>query len=1019
MSVINTQPLIGASGNQGGGFNIDKSLRLRSSASSYLQKTFSSSPTLRTKYTFSTWFKHTPKGGSGFQHLFSSYVDGSNFELIRIDAANNQLQYYLFVGGVVVGNVITNAIFRDYSAWYNITLVYDSTLATSTDRQKLYVNGVRLTSLNTSVNTTQNQTAFHGYTAAHALGQFAGGGPYSVDGYLANIHFIDGQALTPDSFGEFDTTTGVWKPKRYTGTYGTNGFYLPFSSSSVSSYAGVFSGSNNLQAGTTATNFLCTSSTSGITATIEAWVKPTAYTTGASSWMYSSVYAKGGTYFNFGVYNGKVRFYWYDGGFNYVETSSTSDVPLNQWTNIAVTLNGNTIKIYVNGLLYLTSAAFTGISASGLNQPELIGIETGGNTRFTGSISNLRVSNTVLYSANFIPSIAPLTSSSSTKVLTLQNSTFVDNSSNNYTITNTGGVTSEVAYPFVTSVVGDASGNGNNWNPVNINMTSGSGVTYDIVSDVPTLTNTTTANYCVLNPLYSYASSVSDGNLKSTGVVTDSWTTSGASIGISSGKWYWEAQYTGLVGVAYGMIGIIPDNFPVFGTSPSANYPGATSTSYGYFSTGVKFTNTASNTYGASWTSNDVIGVALDMDAGTLTFYKNGVSQGVAFSGLTGTFFPALGCYNSTGTINFGQQPFVYSKPSGHKELNTYNLPDSTIVAGNKVMDATVYTGTGSALTVTNTGGFKPDFVWVKGRSAATSHILQDSVRGAGKSLVSNSTGAETGTTGDLISSFNSNGFTVNTNLNGGTDPSTDLNGAAYVGWQWQAGQGTTSTNTNGSTTSTVSVNPTAGFSIVSWATTSGVKTIGHGLGVAPSVIISKPRDLSSGWYVYHKSLGNTKYAFLHTTDVPITDANIWNNTSPTSTVFTAGSGWGAGYNIISYCWAEVAGFSKFGSYTGNGSTDGPFLYFGFRPKFVMIKRIDGTPLDSWYILDTSCSPTNVMAKWLTANASDVEGSGVNFFDALSNGIKLRAAGGYENASGANYIYMAFAENPFKNSLAR
>lgn len=345
------------------------------------------------------------------------------------------------------------------------------------------------------------------------------------------------------------------------------------------------------------------------------------------------------------------------------------------------------------------------------------------------------------------------------------------------------------------------------------------------------------------------------------------------------------------------------------------------------------------------------------------------------------------------------------------------------IIKGNEYMDATLYTGSNTTNTIVNAGVFQPDFVWVKGRSAATSNILQDSVRGAGKSLVSNSTGAETGTTGDLISSFNSNGFTVNINLNGGTDPSTDLNGTTYVGWQWAANQGANVTNTTGTITTTVSANTTAGFSIIKYTgnNTAGA-TIGHGLGVAPQLVIARRYNAALDWVTWHTSIPASQYLYLNTTAAAATDNTYWNSTAPTSSVITLGSDTGvngSAYNNICYAWAPVPGFSQFGSYTGNGSADGPFIYTGFRPKFVMIKRTDGTPLDSWYILDTARSPYNVANTWLTANSSDAEATGVNFFDFLSNGFKIRASGGYENTSGANYIYAAWAETPFKYANAR
>jgi hypothetical protein len=368
-----------------------------------------------------------------------------------------------------------------------------------------------------------------------------------------------------------------------------------------------------------------------------------------------------------------------------------------------------------------------------------------------------------------------------------------------------------------------------------------------------------------------------------------------------------------------------------------------------------------------------------------------------------------------TGVINFGQRPFAYTPPTGFIALNTYNLPDSTIKKGNTVMDATLYTGTGASLSITNAGAFKPDFVWMKGRSNVRNNNLYDSVRGTTKELSSNSTGAEsTNSTG--LTAFNSNGWTI------GSDGGINTSSETYVGWQWQAGQGTNTSNTSGSITSTVSVNTTAGFSVVTYTGTGANATVGHGLGVAPRMIIFKSRSAAQNWAVYHASIGATQYLRLNGTLAATTDSTFMNNTSPTSSVFSVGSSSDVNANtgtFVAYCWAEIAGFSKFGSYTGNASTDGPFIYTGFRPKFVMIKCSSSTTNSVWVIKDTSRNLYNTANANLYADQSLAEDttSTVNI-DLLSNGFKLR--GTYPGINAAQtYIYMAFAENPFKNANAR
>jgi hypothetical protein len=362
------------------------------------------------------------------------------------------------------------------------------------------------------------------------------------------------------------------------------------------------------------------------------------------------------------------------------------------------------------------------------------------------------------------------------------------------------------------------------------------------------------------------------------------------------------------------------------------------------------------------------------------------------------------------GSVNFGQQGFTYTPPTGFVALNTFNLPTSTIVKGNTVMDAVTRNGFGSSGGAITSLNFKPDFIWEKTRSSVSDNNLADSVRGSTKLLASNTTSAEaTNTT--YITGFTSNGYTFGT---GDYGTSTTL-----VDWVWQAGQGTNTTNTAGSITSTVSANPTAGFSVVTYTTpASGAFTVGHGLGVAPSFIINRIRTIANNWYCYHVSLGNNTEIVLNTTTAAVSAGGDWNSTSPTSSVFSMGTGWAGSYSMISYCWSEVAGFSKFGSYTGNGSADGSFVYLGFRPRFVMIKRSDAGAVN-WYIFDTARDTYNAAGLELYPNLSNAEADGRPDLDILSNGFKIRSTSGGQNTSGATYIYACFAESPFKYSLGR
>ena len=350
----------------------------------------------------------------------------------------------------------------------------------------------------------------------------------------------------------------------------------------------------------------------------------------------------------------------------------------------------------------------------------------------------------------------------------------------------------------------------------------------------------------------------------------------------------------------------------------------------------------------------------------------------------------------------------------------TFAVPD-----GRVAMAATLYTGNGSTQSISNavnTVSFRPDFVWIKNKTSGYNHVLQDSIRGAtaGAKLSSNLTEEEGGVNlapyGN-VSAFNSNGFSL---VAGSVDSrQTNTGSETFVGWQWKAG-GTAVSNTAGTITSSVSANTTAGFSIVTYTGTGSNATVGHGLGVAPGLILTKSRSPAQSWYVYHLATGGTKTLYLNYPDVAAIDNRIWNNTNPTISVFSIGT---VGPNAsavtqVAYCWAPVADYSAFGSYTGNGLADGTFIYTGFRPRYVLIKRTDASA--DWFINDTSRDPYNLMSVSMRANTGDTEAAGGGLaMDTLSNGFKMRDAGSGSNASGGTFIYAAFAENPLKYSNAR
>ena len=781
------------------GYNISRSVRLRSSASAYLNRTPGSAGNRKT-WTWSGWVK---RGTLGVVSRIFAADDGSastdqDYNTLLFNSSN-QLQF----SGNLTDFRITTAVYRDPSAWYHIVFAVDTTQATAANRFRLYVNGAEVTAFGTSNNPTQNTDLAVNAAIGHYIGSIAGSS--YVDAYLTEINFIDGQALTPSSFGETDVLTGVWKPKKYTGTYGTNGFFLNFSDNS---------------------------------------------------------------------------------------------------NNTAATIGK------------------------------------------------------------------------------------------------------------------DYSGNGNNWTPNNISVTSGS--TYDSMLDVPTQWadgGNGRGNYAVLNPLISSSyQTLTNGNLTSK---SNTSTDSGASYSTIStgltGKWYMEFVADTSAGGGYPVVGTTLETSNLGNANGAAGIPGQNGGgSCGYRSNGQKYISGTSSSYGNSYVTNDVIGVAVDCDNGAVYFSKNGTWQnsGDPTSGATKTgaantwtggstafYIGVSGYVSGNGAhANFGQRPFSYTPPSGFKALNTLNLPAPTILKGNQYFDATLYTGsTGNTVTVTNSGSMQPDFVWIKNRSTGTGgdHILHDALRG-NFSLSSNLTNAE------IDQSANWNGFSASGFSVKGSTAQYNNTGNNYVGWQWKEGA-------------------TQGFDIVTYTGTGSGTTVAHNLGVAPSWVIIKQRSASGNYFVvWARGTTSTSQAlWLGATNAVLSTPNYWNSTAPTASVFSVGTDSatnGSGSTYVAYLFSEVAGFSRFGSYTGNGSTDGPFAFCGFRPRYVMIKNASAA--SQWVVIDSARSPENVTTARLRANTSDAEAT-ETFFDFLSNGFKIRATGTDKNDSGNTYIFAAFSESPFKNSLAR
>jgi hypothetical protein len=557
-----------------------------------------------------------------------------------------------------------------------------------------------------------------------------------------------------------------------------------------------------------------------------------------------------------------------------------------------------------------------------------------------------------------------------------------------------------------------------------------------------------TQNWCVLNPLTNSGGTFTEGNLQYVGPSSSRKIL--GTTGVSTGKWYWEVAIL---------------NAPFASRTSNSQY-----NTFGFsLASSVNVTTLTGNSealtlgdsgyyrnFSGSWTdggtaiaNGDVLACAVDLDAGTFAFKKNNVDivTGSIDSSADGKVLtPHQGSYDASyGKMfcNFGQDSsfagnktaqgntdangvgdFYYAPPSGFLALCTANLPDPVIDPAQDDVPSDYFntvTWTGDATTKQIPLDFTADFVWAKRRNGADSHVLYDFIRGENVQLTSNSTAGDA--TNDYGLDFLGHNYlevdgTEYFGGGGGGSPT-------FVAWNWLAGNGTAS-NTDGSITSTVSVNQKAGFSVVSYTgtrTSAGNDTIGHGLGKAPSVVISKARNATGRWVFQHSSLGADDYLELNTTSASAdsVSAGAGSLPKPTSSVFYGSYLFGLnvnGENCIAYCFAEVEGYSKFGSYTGNGSTDGPFVYCGFRPAWVMFKRTNSA--EGWIVQDATREPINDANRTvLFPNSSDAETTDAFPTDFLSNGFKIRNLGTGNNASGSTYIFAAFSEQPFKFSNAR
>ena len=1066
-----------------------KSVRFNSEDTTNLNRTFAAGN--RQTFTLSWWMKRCVIDESN-KRIFGKSTGSEQFSIMH-DSTGRLYTYFNLDSPTDVSTQTFVPQYRDPSAWAHYVLAFDTTQSTDSDRIKFYYNGVQVTDFNGTPNWPTQNASFKWNNASDTY--YIGGiSSYYINAYLADMYHVDGQQLDCTSFGSFDTNN-VWRPKSFTGTYGTNGFHL-FDFQNESTIGHDSSGNendwtaNNLE-DVTSNNTNNVDNVSNITQLQNNGANQTINLANLRTMMNSS---------NF----------------------QDADTDNSTW---GVRVNGASKKF---GVKWSNLTGLTGISVRWQR----------------GSSVDVQVKTTG----------SGITESTDTLTSTRSQVTF--------STTETSG---EILFEDVTSGATNGyyiralefKGYGSVTYPTNAENFVAPGPDQDVLFDVPTNGSTEdatgaggeiSANYATWNSLDPTTVTFSDGNLKG----TSNGANYGAfgTIGVGSGKWYWEQLILG----QNSFVGITDIESDVdsrgYGSSNSLYYYGNTGTTYGTLAG-----QSAGTTVGDTFTTNDIIGTALDMDNGTVAFYKNGKLQATLTPpNNLEDFVITAAMDNGGGTatvnvINFGQRPWTFAAPTNYKALCTSNLSTPTIPDGSDHFDTVLRTADTSQVKSVTGLAFSPDVIWEKPRSVSQSHYLADTVRSVSNTISSDSTAAESSYP-SYITSSNSDGYTI------GTGDFTS--GTTIVAWTWDAGDSNTSisagsqnsslynqdqvwstygtfvgnyfngiytwdgvfsasmnydqfgslyvssgtkpkwtlssslacnsefkfycynnttiilneglasevssTSTGGGTfhyhtmafsgniesvkmdnyssylirlyvdgkalidsdvtgidvpaiSSTVRANQEAGFSIVSYTGTgTSGDTVEHGLNAVPEFILTKRRDSTGYWPVYHKKL-STGYALqLDANAAQFAGSQLYTNTAPTSSVFSVGNNAvinADGGTYISYCFTGVEGYSKFGLYNGNGdASDGNFVFLPFRPAFLLIKDISTT--GSWYLTDGTRNPYNdstTFYVWANTNAAEQSDYDV---DLLSNGFMLRTSSVNLNADQTNYVYAAFAENPFQ-----
>ena len=958
-------------------YSIPYSGRFNNDDSAYMSRT----PTAGNQKTW-TWSGWIKRGNIASNMTFFSSDDGSSSNRTAIGWSGSEQWEVAMISSSQTNAVwATSEVARDVSAWYHFVCALDTTDSTAADRLKFYINGVRITDF--ALNPAIDLDGDYDMNSAGGV-MVVGRRDYNTDryfdGYLAEVNFIDGQQLTPASFGELDSNSNQWRAKSFSGTYGTNGFYLKFQDGGMitydrtseitvtSSFVWVYSSSGNTDGEDLVNGILSNDDDGG------GWM-PVSGSSVVDRWIK----------FDFGT--GKVN-------------------KACQWISINSTGGEGTWKWQGSN----DDAAWTDIGGTFT----LGGSDGGSNVTYT--LGDTLSANTTSYRYYRILGISGTSNTSGRRL----------------------------AMYFSDSIPGlgnDSSGNGNNYTPTNLTAA-------DQMIDGPKAVNGTGVdgaggNFCTLNPLDKWGTlTVSEGNLK--GVTNANDPRIRATIAIpQTGKWYWEflAQYSTSI-----MLGVDDqanaDESSWYTNNVTVLYNSGNGYKYNFSTTPFP-----GGAYGATWTTGDIIGVAFNRDDNEITFYKNNSAQPTLTIGGTveqrARLIPFLGTgtggADGGGTFNFGQDSsfagakgaqgnmddnnkgdFYYAPPTGFLTLCTSNLDDPSIALPGKNFNTILFADGAGAKTGV---GFQPDLVWLKARSVGgvgDRYKLTDNVRGVTKGISSNSvtsspwaTVAET-TDSTGLTAFGADGFTV-----GADAYYSSTTGTGMVAWNW-LGANTTVSNTSGTITSTVSANTAAGFSICGYTGTGSNATFGHGLSVAPEYVMVKNRATTDDWAVYNTGLTSATYWLEMNDEVAeASGSTIWNSTAPTATLVNIGSSNNtnkSGDDHIAYCFHSVEGYSKIATFIGNGDADGPFIYCGFRPAWVLVKEVNGS--GDWLVNDSARDGYNGANRDLGIWRYDPSSSG-NQFDQLSNGLKVRTTAGNTNADGQRMVVLVFAEYPFKFSNAR